>query len=82
MTTDTLIGLTAFLRDSFCAPKEIGACKIIARSSKGPKWVVVEWTGSDHYHQVGDVSTVQLDQLSLSKESIAKLKKSTKRGSR
>lgn len=63
--TDALIGRSAFLRDIHCGPKEIGACKIIARSSKGAEWVVVEWSGGDRYHTPGDVETVRLAHLSL-----------------
>ena len=60
----SVIGKTAWLKDLHCRPKEAGACKIVALSSRGPEWVIVEWSKEHYYHdQDGDVSVVKLSSL-------------------
>jgi len=60
-----LVGRSAWLRDICCAPKQSGACRIIAVSSKGPKYVVIEWTQSDFHQTTGEVTTVKLSDLDV-----------------
>lgn len=63
-TSKKLIGKTAFLRDIHCLPKQTGACKIVALSSK-TGFVVVEWEEDLLYHKQGDVSAVPLNTLDV-----------------
>lgn len=58
-------GRSAFLRDICCAPKQIGACRIVGPSSRGPEWAIVEWTSSDFYTRSGDVAVVKLSDLDI-----------------
>lgn len=58
-------GRSAFLRDICCAPKQIGACRIIGPSLRGPEWAIVEWTSSDFYNRPGDVAVVKLSDLDV-----------------
>ena len=60
-----LVGRTAILRDIHCMPKQVGFCKIIAISSRGPDWVVVEWEHDGWYHAEGDVGCIELSKLEL-----------------
>ena len=60
-----LVGKTAWLRDICCAPKQSGACRIIAVSSKGPEYVVIEWTQSDFHQTAGEVRTMKLTDLDI-----------------
>jgi hypothetical protein len=59
------VGRNAWLRDIHCQPKQVGACRIIALSSRGPDWVVVEWSYDRNRHEAGDVSTLPLAWLDL-----------------
>jgi len=58
-------GKTAFLRDLYCNPGQIGACKIVGPSSKGSEWVIVEWDADVNHHQAGDVSVVRIMTLDI-----------------
>ena len=64
VASKNLIGRPAFLRDFYCVPKQVGGCRIIALSSKGPEWVVVEWSGDNH-EEPGGVSAVLLSHLDV-----------------
>jgi hypothetical protein len=58
-----LIGKVAWLKDGYCAPKQIGRCKIIAHTISG--LVTVEWLDADHYHEKGDTSMESLRNLAV-----------------
>ncbi len=59
------VGKTAWLRDLCCAPHQSGACRIIALSSKGPEWVVIEWTTSDFHQTTGEVKAIKFADLDV-----------------
>jgi hypothetical protein len=65
METNSLVGRQAFRRDLYCSPKEVGHCTIIAASTKGPEWVVVEWSGEAYHHKAGDVDVVRVIELDV-----------------
>ena len=58
-------GKTAFLRDIYCNPGQIGACRIVGPSSRGSEWVIVEWDADKNHHRAGDVSVVRLAELNV-----------------
>lgn len=57
-------GKLAFLKDFYCHPGQVGGCKIVAPSSKGPDFAIVEWK-KDNYHEDGDVDVVRLTFLDI-----------------
>lgn len=59
------IGKQAFLHDICCRPGQIGHCRIVGPSLRGPKWVIVEWTENDGHTKPGDVDVVKLDDLDV-----------------
>ena len=59
------IGRPAFLRDCCCAPGQIGCCRVVGPSLRGPEWVIVEWTKDDWTKRTGDVSVVLLAHLDV-----------------
>ncbi len=61
----SIIGKHAWLRNIHCRPKEAGGCTIIALSSRGPEYVIVEWSADGIYHGVGDVDVVKLSSLDV-----------------
>jgi len=60
-----IIGRTAFLNDIHCAPGQVGACRIVARSRKGVDYVVVEWEKDGNHHELGDVDAVPITWLTV-----------------
>ena len=62
--TKNPVGRTAFLSDICCVPGQVGGCRIVARSSRGPEWVIVEWAGDNH-NKPGDVDVVKLSNLDV-----------------
>ena len=66
IATPELVGHVAFLRDIHCGPKETGDCRIIAMSSKGPEWVVIEMTSDYSYvYKAGHVAAIKLSWLDV-----------------
>lgn len=58
-------GRTAYLRDLYCNPGQVGACKIVGPSCRGAEWAIVEWDYDRNHHMAGDVGVVELKMLDI-----------------
>lgn len=62
---DICPGSFVMIRDRCSTPGQYAKGQVIARSRRGPEWVIVEWTENDQTVKVGDVSVMALAELYL-----------------